>query len=265
MLAQGAFRGLVWSDHPFAREVLADVPVLIAPASPKEKRAHLQRVLAERDISRVCADVFPAGRVGELRGLRLPEGRLDLLARRLRPERWADQEGGPPLGTVWVTEALDLAQIAWLRSLGGHLRPLQWVEPMGQREGGGNVLAGLRRPVWAVIHTGPPAEVDTLVAHAEDEAWVLGVQPSFVLVHPTATRPGWTSIRTWNAATVVQVVDRVVGGGGANLVREIREAGVDAVLLPFPRQWDDQAARIRAFRLGRSRAEETYNDPIPGR
>lgn len=187
-------------------------------------------------------DALPCGR-GELDGAALrPASAVRHLARLLR---WSAYEpvlpaSSPMFATTWLTEPVGPEQEAWLRSRSDEMLHLDLVDPLAPSP---DVDVD---GAWLVVHGGPEAETAELVAFARDTAVAEGVDPRIVVVGPGGldVLPAWPLFA--DAA-------RLVTGGGANAVRQgrLHAPHVSHLVLPFPRRWDDQPARVR--RMHRTR------------
>lgn len=250
------------------------VAVLEAPAlllrrgSLAQQRWALAGWLAEQiqALRPAClwADALPAGIRGELAegevGIALGSTPCFHLARRLAWARYRPLIGAAPLRfqRVHLVEALDPAHRAWLEAHGDALSPLDLIDPPADPPvDGAAILGPLRRPgrpLWLVVHAGPLAELDQLVAYARDQAEMVGARPQLVVVSPAPpTGPGDAlHLSLYPASPLFPHADRLFTAAGFNAVRQGAILGEAHHILPFPRRWDDPFARAAAVRAARS-------------
>jgi hypothetical protein len=173
-------------------------------------RAWLAPLLREAD--ELIVDTFPGGILGELCGLTLP--RATYIARRLRWDVYEQRLDGP-IPQYDVTYE---------------------VEPLGV----GEPLALPRAPVgeplddephWLVVHSGPPHELDALIALARDAPKLIVVSPRHRDIYPVAPH--------------LAHAGRVITAGGFNAVHENARWRERHTIVPFPRALDDQFARAQ--------------------
>ncbi|HCH62229.1 MAG: hypothetical protein CL927_11885 [Deltaproteobacteria bacterium] len=254
----------VFTTHPHASMVLGAVPHTVVPDALRQDgaalRAALDQTIATQQAQQVILDVFPAGIRGELRGFTPPNGTVSLLARRLRTP---PDDGGPPIATAYLCEHLDDWQHQWLTQRSVHQVPARLVDPPATLPSAlDRWLDDAQGPLWAVVHSGPQAELELLIHHARDDAFARGQSPTLLVIHPSsAPIPGATTLNIHPAWPLFSRVDRVVGGAGFNLVRQCLAAGVDFLPIPLPRRFDDQPGRARAFR----HSHTSGNRPALGR
>lgn len=242
-------------------------------------RAAVATVLQDVAPSTFVVDAFPAGILGELDATAVPAGTH--VVHTARNLRWDEYEPVLPdrplhLGTTFVVEPLDPRHLDHLRRVSGRVEELDLQDPTGPARardgrpvtlddvlaGGASTDPGARRagaPRWLVVHSGPVTETDELVAYARAEADREGLRPHLVVVTPGPADPPATATATatatdgdgpvivvdaYPAAPLMRGADRVFTGGGSNAVREVIAAGAEHRALPFPRRFDDQAARL---------------------
>jgi len=192
-------------------------------------------------------DALPCGR-GELdRDAVAPAASVRHLARLLRWDAYRPRlpATAPRFVTTWLTEPVGAEQAVWLHAASDEVVALDLVDPPAPTPGVDVADA------WLVVHSGPAAEVEELVAYAADTAATEGADPRIIVVGPGGldVLPAWPLFA--GAA-------RLVTAAGANAVRQARlhAPHVPHLVLPLPRRWDDQAARAR-----RLRTELTASEP----
>jgi hypothetical protein len=137
----------------------ADLP----PSLEGDVDAHRDWLRSRID-ARLIVDTFPAGIQGELAGIEAP--RIDHVARLLRWDEYRRvvPNEGPRFATTYTVEALTAEHEAYLRERSDTFVMLELQAP-----------AAAAAPVagrWLVVHSGPAAEVQELVAYARELASV---------------------------------------------------------------------------------------------
>ena len=225
--------------------------------SPGDLGAWLGRLLWETRPRRLMLDSFPCGLLGELAGMALPSGlQIHYLARLLRWEQYARRIRGvpPPLARVYLLEPLNPDHADWLARLGARPVPLRLVDP--DRPPPLDALArfaALPPPRWLVVHSGPAAEIDALLAYARDLAAAEAVRPTLVLVAPrslTGPDPGVVRLYAAPANALYPLAERILTACGFNAMRETLPYRDRHRFLPMPRALDDQYARATQRREG---------------
>ena len=222
--------------------VVGDVPVLRVPAALDRDRGATRRwvtdLLAGERPDGLFVDAFPGGVLGELCGL-VWDGPVHHVARLLRWERYARRLDGPlpRFATTYVVEPLHAEHEAALAAASDAVAPLTLVDPPASAPAldlGGATL---------VVHSGPDAEVDALVALARN------VEPSGDRIVVAAPRrpPGdaeWVDVHP--AAALFPTAGAIVTAAGFNAMRQAEPFRERHAFVAFPRPLDDQPARARA-------------------
>ncbi|GAB3623668.1 hypothetical protein GCM10027418_17520 [Mariniluteicoccus endophyticus] len=199
--------------------------------------------LADRSPGLVWVDAFPAGVLGELWPGLAPDALWELLARRLRWDRYAATRRVrlPAYDRVWVTEPLDDGELAALA--GTDLHPLELVDPpLDPGPARAVVLPGRCR---LVVHSGPVEETLLLVEAALEPGDGLPV----VVAAPGRPRVLPRGVVGWeHVVPAAPLADRpevvgVVTAGGASSVRQYAHLGARHRVRPLPRALDDQHER----------------------
>jgi hypothetical protein len=222
---------------PFADDprVVGPLPVIRVPDALDRDRARLRRwlgdlVAAERP-DRLIVDAFPAGVLGELGPLDVP---VDHVARLLRWPKYARRLDGPlpRIETTYVVEPLHGDHGSALRAASERMAPVGLVDPPApaRDDAAGAAL---------VVHSGPDAEVDALVALARGTG-------HRVLV----ARPGGGDLDVHPAATLFDGAAAIVTGAGFNAMRQAAPYRERHRFIAFPRPLDDQRARAQLAAAG---------------
>lgn len=262
---------LVISSSPHAGDPILTQGLDVLPV-PGEIRSHpdrlgpwLAELIRQTEPASFFLDSFPLGISGELGEIAFPpEVRIHHLARRLRWEEYAPLIRGvaPRLDLVYLLEPLEAAHLAWLQVHGRRLLPLRLSYPavtetpaLAQAR---QRLAALQPPHWLVVHAGPENEIRELLAYAMEMAGMEGIRPSLVLIAPSeaAAHSRWPEgvlhLPFHPARLLFPLAQRLITAGGFNIMQEtIPWRGLHRVL-PMPRRFDDQFARVALCRPARA-------------
>lgn len=240
----------VVSDSPFCGWMADLTGCTVDRLPPHEWERSLAGYVAHHRPRLVAVDSYPYGLRGEWR--EAPRGtRLVCLARRLRLDAYRRSLPDPPPERLPFAHAVlleppddemaGLLDGVTLFRLPGRVRlaPPAGLRPPPALE----ELAG-RGGLALVVHSGPPAEVDALLALAKEH---VGADAAIAVITPWATGPGRQGGFAFFPASIL--FDRaavVFGGAGYNLVAEMAPHPGRYRGAAFPRKFDDQAWRLAA-------------------
>jgi predicted glycosyltransferase len=213
---------LTASRHARDPRVTAGRPVIPVPRRLGEDRAAfrawLTTLLQDLSPDELLVDAFPGGILGELCGLELPPARL--VARALRWDVYARRLDGPlpRYDAVHALEPLPYVPPGRLEPLTlPHAEP---TTPLSDE------------PHTLVVHAGPEAELERLLAHARGPT---------VIVHPRHTD-------VYPAEPHLAFADHIVTGAGFNAIHETAPYRERHTAVPLPRPLDNQHARAIRIR-----------------
>jgi hypothetical protein len=104
----------------------------------------------------------------------------------------------------------------------------------------------IERPFWLIVHSGPPHEVEELIAYTRE----LTTMPVLVATPCDVAMPdGFTRIDAFPAHPLFPFAERIVSAAGFNVMLETEPWREKHIVLPFPRRFDDQFARARTAAL----------------
>jgi hypothetical protein len=164
-----------------------------------------------------------------------------------------------------VLEALEAEQEAWVRERSQEVEQLPGRVRVRIEELAPIIPSDLEdlflsERVGLVVHSGPPEEVAQLLEMAQRERSA-GAATQILLVSPQARAQQDVLVREFfPAAALFSRAAFVVTGGGYNSVAEGRALASRFLGRPFPRKWDDQAARLRES----GNLQEPTESPING-
>lgn len=204
--------------------------------------AHLEHDLeAHRDwlrnlgTDRILADAFPAGIRGELRELATP---IDYVARLLQWHDYVRSAGLPQhIGTTYIVEELTPEHDAWVRAHSDRVIEL----PL--RIDHEEVAA---EEFWLLVHSGPAAEVEELIAYANE---LRGGAHVVVSTFADVALPDGFTRATEPAIALMPRARRIVSAAGFNVMLETEALHDRHIVMPFPRRFDDQFTRAARRRL----------------
>ena len=224
---------LVSSPQAADPRAAGGLPVEPAPPELARDRAGLARWVSRRIAAHapsvVLVDAFPGGVLGELSLVpELRATRLFHVARLLRWDRYAPRLGGAALPAFARVLAVEELHRDHAEALGGGVEPLVLPPPVVADPDARAVGRTL------VVHSGPAAEVMSLVARARRAR--PGDEPLVVSPHHLDAVP---------AAPLIAAAAFVVCAGGFNAVREATTLAPGRHLAaPLPRPLDDQQTRV---------------------
>lgn len=194
--------------------------------------------LARRLDERLIVDTFPAGIQGELANLRVP--RVDYVARLLKWDayRKAVPAEAPRFHTTWTVEPLTAPHDAFVRRNSMNVVALDLTVAAEPQEKGDERY-------WLIVHSGPAAEVDELVAYAAELRAIDGeeVEVRVATPCPVDLPAGFRRIDAIPATHLYAGAARIVTAAGFNVMLETEPHRDRCVVMPFPRRYDDQFLR----------------------
>lgn len=207
-------------------------------------------------------DAFPAGIVGEFCDFPLPGIPVYHLARRLRWARYCRQliDSVPSLTSTYVLEPLDPVHAALLQHRSTDIQPLRLLDPPTPPPRAlVEHLHDLKqdRPLWLIVHAGSDAEVAALLRIAAEQGRATRPQPLRVLIAPR--RPPHLPadvlyLDVYPAHPLFPLANRLITGGGFNVMRQAAPFADRHYALAFARRFDDQFARVAHHRRSRTKA-----------
>ncbi len=215
----------------YARDprVVGSLPVVFVPPPLGRDRGAfrrwLERTLDELGPDELIVDSFPGGILGELCGMALPPARH--VARRLNWGAYAQRLDGPlpRYDAVYAVEPV-------AHPLPGPVEPLALATEAGD-------APLVEEPHWLVVHSGPEAELATLLEHAAGAPRVLVVSPHRPARLPAHAR--WSDV--YPVAPHLGGAERIVTAAGFNAMHETAPWRERHTFVPFERALDDQFAR----------------------
>lgn len=259
-------RMAILTASPSARDrrVRGDAEIVEVPpdlsTDPPAYRAWLRGVFDRLSPGEIYLDSFPAGILGELENFMLPGGvPVHHVARLLRWPEYRKRLGDQPLTLArsYVVEPLAPEHEAFLHAHSREIVPLALEDPpaVPGDESLGRLQHLVRdgRPLWLVVHAGPPDEIRELVTYAEELRRAEGAPARIVLASPR--RPdgfasGLTHLDLYPASLAFALADCIVTACGFNAMRQTESYRERHRFLPFPRRLDDQFARAARRRRG---------------
>ncbi|MEO8379217.1 MAG: hypothetical protein ABI779_06100 [Acidobacteriota bacterium] len=238
---------------PYATDVrvTGNLPVVSMPATLEgdleAHRAWMRDAVAGAD--RLIIDTFPAGIQGELEDFGVP---MDLVARSLRWDVYRREVPSPlpRFDRIWSIEPLRHEHETALRAQATSWSALDLRTPPSDE-------CPRQAPYWLIVHSGPPHEVEELVAHAEELRRIEGSsEPVLVATRSTiALPPAFERIDAVPVTHLLAGATRIVSAAGYNIMLETEPHRAKHHPIPFARRYDDQYARATRRRLHRERSD----------
>ena len=239
---------LTASDHARDARVVGELDIAFAPksleANPAAFRAWLLSALARLQPDALCIDAFPAGVLGEL--CDLPQLGFDFwhVARLLRWNEYAAQltGAGPHYRRVFRVEALTPPHQQFLERHSDSIEDLALVDPDG------TAPVQPDAPYWLVVHSGPESEVAELVAYADEIRHAENADIALLVISASAPHdlpPAARALDVYPATSYFAAAQRIFSAAGFNVMRQMAPWRAKHCVLPMPRRFDDQFARLR--------------------
>lgn len=232
----------------------------------------LNQQLAELRPDLLFLDTFPSGLRCEWSQVEIPSGcEFRHFARNLRWTAISDRvtKISRRFDVCYRMEELDPLQEKFLRAQSALFEDLALVDPPAilpvEIEEKLERWSSDRRPLWLIVHSGPGNEVVELIQFARELAEKASPQPRFLLISPGTPDTIPLELEFLNfypAHLLFPRADRVITACGFNLMRQAALLARRHDFLPFPRRYDDQAARGSRYR--KLRAQNQFIQRNPG-
>ncbi|HTU60653.1 MAG TPA: hypothetical protein VMF89_19510, partial [Polyangiales bacterium] len=246
------------SEHARDARVVGDCEVAFVPQGLEcDSRAFvgwISATLRAAAADCLCVDTFPAGILGELSELRAPGVALWHVARRLRWSRYRTHiTEALHFDRIYVVETLEADHEEYLRAHSATLERLCLRDPPS----GLATVPLTAAAYWLVIHSGPVAEVEEILAYAAELRALAGADVELCVLspHPPATLPAATRVlNVYPAQSYLAAAARIFSAAGFNTMRECAPYRAKHTILPMPRRYDDQFERARQARAPDARS-----------
>ncbi len=241
---------------------IASVPP--GPAeNPTDYCEWLQNVLRQQKPTALFIDTFPMGMVGEFAQIELAEEiPWYHVARHLNWNRYTSMLSNSTstlsFTKTYYLEPLESDHQVYLQRVSKQWIPLELTDPvyslptslqeqlMQHQQDRCNLL-------WLIVHSGEQEEVETLIDYTQGMIRLEAVNPRVWLCTP---KPCWDLpeafewIEVYPATSLFPWVDRVISGGGFNVMRQMEPFREKHRVLPFERYYDDQFWRVSVTQRG---------------
>jgi hypothetical protein len=242
-----AIRLLVSSRSAEVARPVAPCPMDLVPERAMADRRLYVRFLDEYlrryDVTCIVLDTFPFGLLGELKHAASGLPRV-LVGRYLRWDAYRERCGDLS-GALWprVSVMIEEQDHAYQEQMARHGRVIAASGPISlARPANGTERDA--RPACAVVHSGPPEEMDRLAAMARRVMAGYGVEGMPEVFTPDK---GVFPVER----SLSRFTDVVSGAGYAGCAAAaVLKGRVRYHLHPFPRRFDDQSLRLRRLREG---------------
>ncbi len=239
---------IIASANPLAHHLFAENQLVYLPAENKEAVDYslaLQAIIDNHSFSEIYIDTFPMGILGELSWLSATNLKLNHIARRLIWKNYAPLiKNSTPLffEKVYQLEALEADHLGYLKKCAKEIvsTNIQYLVPNPAR-----VTHQFQKPLWLIVHSFHPEEIESLIRYAEDQARIEKVNPGFLVItdQPIENCP-YPVLFDFPAADWFPLADRIFSGGGFNAMQQMIPFKEKHKPFPFPRRFDDQFWRV---------------------
>ncbi|MBL7856329.1 MAG: hypothetical protein JNM57_01470 [Cyclobacteriaceae bacterium] len=240
----------ILSNNPLAQQLFSTDEVINVPGGTREEViSHIHHFLNTITFDELYVDTFPAGLFGELRAT---HRKSYYLARRLKWKAYQSNVRELPIrfDTTFCVEELEPAHHEYVKFASVHVASIALEYPPPHPERIPTSRIPVHKPLWLVVHSFDKEEVETLLYYAQTAARMEKQHPSFVVLSdqtvddPEIVHYAWLPACDW-----FPIADRIFTGGGFNVLQQVKDFTQKVTAIPFPRQYDDQAWRIRQLRL----------------
>ncbi|MEO5930635.1 MAG: hypothetical protein ABIR47_11935 [Candidatus Kapaibacterium sp.] len=253
-------RATIVTASRFAKipDVAGDAEIIMAPPELGEDREGagiwLNDIITGIGPEEIFIDTFPAGILGELRGMKFPSAtRLHHVARLLRWDRYLPIISGdaPHYSTTFRAEPLTEPHAAWLAGHSEEMVDLTLNDPPTPHDPEQILRTALpawngERPLWLVIHSEPIAELLELIGYARELAAMEDIDPLLAIVTPLPVEglpPEIPLLHMVPSSILFPLAARIITGCGFNAMRQTEPHRERHHCIPFPRRYDDQFLR----------------------
>jgi hypothetical protein len=244
----------VIASSPFARDSrVVDrkhnvlIPPFRAARSREDLIVWLQQTIDELKPEQMYVDAFPAGILGELCGVVLPEPtQLFLLARIIK---WTVYQERIPTFNLRFKKVFELEQLdeqykKFLQSNAEDVETMVLKRPVSNEP-----FAEIPVGSWLVIHSGPDSELEALLEVVSEDYRQQTDRPEVFVIYP-GKRPQFVSkdfafLSAYPVSAAYEKAARVYSAAGFNMVDQMHPYRSRHYVMPFERILDDQFERCR--------------------
>ncbi|MDX1905846.1 MAG: hypothetical protein SF053_02360 [Bacteroidia bacterium] len=245
----------VLTNSLLSRQVFPPRDRILVPESVQTAEAFpdwIRHLMETVPVEAVYMDAFPAGMQGEM--LFPPGIPLYYIARRLRWQQYAALLDKTEIhfDCTYETEGLEADHQYWIQAHSHTCQPLTLHYPdPGVTPAMQAWLHSTCAPRWLVVHSGPEAEVETLVSIAQEQAMRFDPAPAILVCTPgVPLTDDPVQVEDWYPAwPLFPYVDRIFTACGYNVMQQTLPWRDKHYWVPFERPLDDQFARSRAHKV----------------
>lgn len=238
------------SSNPLVYTAFPETKVIfISPVDyDRAWNTFINEKLPELNVHELFVDSFPNGLVGEFSTWPAVNYPFYYLARRLKWENYKHHVQGMRFGfeLVYQLEELEDEHLDFVKTNANKVTPLSLTYPLSRAINTSVYNIPPDKPLWLVVHAFHENELEALLQYAvaaadqeKCEAYFLVISDKFIEVS------NGSCMRYFPAADWFPLATRIFTGAGFNTVQQIKPFLSKATLIPFPRQYDDQAWRVR--------------------
>lgn len=257
---------VIASSSPWAKGFGRITGIQIVSIPPSRWKYHIVECLEALTPSLIVQDSFPFGFRGEDLSPLCCKIPFIYIARRLRIDRYLAMlnktwdKTSPLVSNILVSETLDEIHTDLVIKSSSNpvvldskiLFPNHRLSPP-ELPAELNQLIKINIPLHLVVHSGPGHETNQLINLAENSIRKKGVGKIAVINPGMSAQSRRCCYDYFPSSGLYGDVYRIYTGAGYNCVSEAEAGGKPEkhVMIPFPRHYDDQEARLKAFQSGK--------------
>lgn len=223
--------------------------IFLSPADYDQSwKAFLNEKLPYLTIQKLYIDSFPNGLLGELSFWPKVNYPVYYLARRLK---WGNykhlvQHMKFDFELIYQLEELEYEHLDFAKNNSKKITTLSLTYPFPNAIDPSAFNIPIDKPLWLVVHAFHEDELESLLQYAVAVAKHEKCEAYFVVISDKYSEvSNGVCIRYFPAMDWFPLAARIFTGAGFNTVQQIKPFLSKATLIPFPRQYDDQAWRAR--------------------
>lgn len=206
--------------------------------------------LPRLNVHELYIDSFPNGLLGEFALWPQVNYPVYYLARRLKWDTYKQYVQNMKFGfeVVYQLEELEDEHMNFVKNSSKKIDQLSLAYPLPNSVNPAAFNIPLDKPLWLVVHAFHQDELEALLQYAmaaahqeKGEVYFLVISDKYIEVS------NGVCMRYFPAADWFPIADRIFTGAGFNTMQQIKPFLSKAKLIPFPRQYDDQAWRARTL------------------
>lgn len=193
-------------------------------------------------------DCFPAGILYELQNGLINSKRIHYITRRIKENSYQYNLVTLNFDTCVTFENLEKEQLSFVINQRMELQTMELPVPKPSLQMIPEQISSyLEKPIWLIVHSSNPDEVELLILKANQLAYSESKKPQLVLISDnncSSENVYWIK-NEMSPTNYFPIADIIITGGGFNIIHELKEYRHKHVCLAFERKYDNQQWRIK--------------------